>query len=84
MEVVAIDFSPAAVGRALAITRGSGAKVMESDFFTLEADFRLEEDRVSEGSLPVFSGRERWQIWKRRPLKCASGSIFGPIYTEGS
>lgn len=150
MEVVAIDFSPAAVGRALEITRGSGARVMEADFFTLEAgmfdlvyerafmcamppdlriawarkcaellvpnglllgfffidptatdgppfgisqggladlleaDFRLEEDRISEGSLPVFSGRERWQVWKRRSLEGASGSIVGPIYTEGS
>ncbi|KPK60843.1 MAG: hypothetical protein AMJ59_04395 [Gammaproteobacteria bacterium SG8_31] len=150
MEVVAIDFSPAAVGRALEITRGSGARVMEADFFELEAgmfdlvyerafmcamppglriawarkcaellvpnglllgfffidptatdgppfgippggladlleaDFRLEEDRMSEGSLPVFSGRERWQVWKRRSLEGASGSIVGPIYTEGS
>lgn len=28
--------------------------------------FKLEIDRLSAGSLPVFRGAERWQVWKRQ------------------
>lgn len=28
--------------------------------------FEREEDRAVEDSLPVFAGRERWQVWRRR------------------
>lgn len=130
-QVLAVDFSPAAVARARAVTAGSGAVIMEADFFDLAgrrydliyerafmcaltperrpdwarqcarllapgghlaglfftdpeaADgppfgigdaqledllrpwFRRLEDRASCGSLPVFVGRERWQLWQR-------------------
>lgn len=33
----------------------------------LTPEFRLHKDRSSGGSLPVFAGRERWQVWERRP-----------------
>ena len=32
----------------------------------LTAAFELRVDAASEGSLPAFIGRERWQIWERR------------------
>lgn len=32
----------------------------------LKAAFALRVDRASEGSLPAFAGRERWQIWQRQ------------------
>lgn len=130
-QVLAIDFSAAAVTRARAVTAGSGAVIMQADFFELAgrrydliyerafmcaltpdrrfdwarqcarllrpggrlaglfftdaeagdgppfgiSDADLEallarwflrlEDRQSTGSLPVFVGRERWQVWAR-------------------
>ncbi|MGD8977208.1 MAG: methyltransferase domain-containing protein [Gammaproteobacteria bacterium] len=130
-QVLAVDFSPAAVARARAVTAGTGAVIMEADFFELggrchdliyerafmcalapdqrpdwarqcarlltagghlaglfftDPDatdgppfgiggeqlesllrpwFRRLEDRPSSGSLPVFAGRERWQLWQR-------------------
>jgi SAM-dependent methyltransferase len=145
-QVLAIDFSPAAVARARQVTRGSGAVVRLADFFELSAgpfdlvyeraflcalpphlrrdwpatmarvvrsggrlaglffidpaaadgppfgisptslarlleeDFLLVEDLPATGSLPVFGGRERWQVWQRRscPLR-QSRSL--PVYT---
>lgn len=131
-QVVAIDFSPAAVRRARDITHGSGVTVSLADFFDLDddafdliyerafmcamppamrtswarrcadllnpggrlaglffidadatdgppfgigrrelaelldCDFRCLEDVATEGSLPVFAARERWQVWERR------------------
>ena len=131
-DVLAIDFSKAAVARASRITHGSGARVALADFFSLPetgfdliyerafmcalppglrrdwADrcarllapggrlaglffvdatardgppfgidqetlddllvpaFELVSDRESQGSLAVFVGRERWQVWQRR------------------
>lgn len=32
----------------------------------LDAAFELIEDRPATGSLPVFQGGERWQVWRRR------------------
>ena len=130
-QVLAVDFSAAAVARARAVTAGSGAVILEADFFELDErrydliyerafmcaltpDRRLDwarqcarllqpggrlvglfftdgeasdgppfgiaeadlqtllsrwflrlEDRASTGSLPVFVGRERWQVWAR-------------------
>lgn len=130
-QVLAVDFSPAAVVRARTVTAGTGAVILEADFFALagrrydliyerafmcalapdqRADwaaqcarlmrtgghlaglfftdpeatdgppfgiddaalgtllhpwFRRLEDRPSSGSLPVFVGRERWQVWQR-------------------
>ena len=32
----------------------------------LSPHFRCEEDRPVQDSIPVFSGRERWQRWRRR------------------
>ncbi len=32
----------------------------------LEPGFELRDDRGTRGSLPVFEGRERWQVWERR------------------
>jgi len=131
-EVLAIDFSKAAVTRASRITDGSGARVELADFFSLtekgfdliyerafmcalppalrpawaircaellapggwlvglffidaavsdgppfgigqeaiatllDPAFELCSDSESRGSLPVFVGRERWQVWRRR------------------
>jgi SAM-dependent methyltransferase len=31
----------------------------------LSPEFHLRNDRSSGGSLPVFEGRERWQVWER-------------------
>jgi SAM-dependent methyltransferase len=31
----------------------------------LSPDFELVEDRAVEDSVPVFAGRERWQVWRR-------------------
>ena len=40
--------------------------INNSDLEALLAPWFLKiEDRVSEGSLPVFVGRERWQVWQR-------------------
>jgi len=130
-QVLAVDFSAAAVARARAVTAGSGAVILQVDFFELDGrrydliyerafmcaltpDRRLDwarqcarllqpggrlaglfftdaeasdgppfgiadadlqtllsrwflrlEDRASTGSLPVFVGRERWQVWAR-------------------
>ncbi len=32
----------------------------------LDARFAREDDRAVDGSVPVFAGRERWQVWRRR------------------
>ena len=32
----------------------------------LQADFEQIEDRAVHDSIPVFAGRERWQVWRRR------------------
>jgi thiopurine S-methyltransferase len=32
----------------------------------LAPHFTRREDRPVEDSLPVFAGRERWQVWQRR------------------
>ena len=32
----------------------------------LSANFALIEDRVPTDSVPVFAGKERWQVWQRR------------------
>ncbi len=32
----------------------------------LSANFELIEDAAVDDSIPVFSGRERWQVWRRR------------------
>ena len=32
----------------------------------LSGDFERREDEPVEDSLPVFAGKERWQVWKRR------------------
>lgn len=32
----------------------------------LGADFERVDDRPATGSIPVFAGRERWQVWRRR------------------
>jgi len=50
------------------------------------------ENRIPWDAGRVPEGLERYiatdpaavRVTKRRPLKCASGSIFGPIYTESS
>ncbi len=131
-EVLAVDFSPAAIRRARMLSGRDGVSFREADFFALpdrdfdciyeraflcalppslrprwatacarylrpggvliglffvdpeategppfgigaaeldallEPRFAKQEDRVSEGSLPVFEGRERWQVWERR------------------
>jgi len=130
-QVLAVDFSPAAVRRARQVTAGSGAVIAQADFFDLDQPcydliyerafmcalaptqrarwvrqcarlllpggrlagffftdpaavdgppygisaaelerllmpwFSKLEDRPSGGSLPVFVGRERWQVWQR-------------------
>ena len=131
-DVLAVDFSPAAIGRARRLSARRGVIFREADFFTLpdrgfdciyeraflcalppalrsswatacarylrpggvliglffvdpeategppfgiggdlldallEPGFAKQEDRASGGSLPVFAGRERWQVWERR------------------
>ena len=32
----------------------------------LETDFELSEEREPTDSIPVFAGKERWQVWRRR------------------
>ena len=32
----------------------------------LEKDFELSEEREPTDSIPIFAGKERWQVWRRR------------------
>jgi SAM-dependent methyltransferase len=41
---------------------GLGAGQLES---LLERRFRRSEDAAAEGSIPVFAGKERWQVWRK-------------------
>ena len=36
----------------------------------LQPAFERIEDRAANDSIPVFAGRERWQVWRRRAAPC--------------
>ncbi len=42
---------------------GTSQKTLEE---LLGGSFRQDKDDPVSDSLPVFAGRERWQVWKRR------------------
>jgi thiopurine S-methyltransferase len=78
-ETLAIDFSEAAVERARAVTAGSGARVAQADFFTLEApDYDLVYERAFLCALPP-ERREDWARHCARLLR-PGGRLAGLFY----
>jgi thiopurine S-methyltransferase len=86
-DVLAIDFSPAAVVRAREVTAGSGARVEVSDFFDLADDcFRFVYERAFLCALPP-ARRADWARQCARLLpaggRLAGYFFLGPTPADG-
>jgi SAM-dependent methyltransferase len=83
LDVVAIDFSPAAVERATEITRGSPARILQADFFDFdEGPFDLIYERAFLCALPPRL-RRSWASRCAELLK-PEGFLAGLFFTDAS